>query len=366
MNQKAWISPIQLFIIYINTSIGAGILTLPRPIAEIAKQDMWLSTIMGGILMFIAMWTVIHLSRFFPEHTSIEYNRLLLGSVLGNVVNIFQIGLLILLAAQALRTFAFAIKLFLFDLTPQPVFAASILLVAGYATQYGYASLLRMQQASFLFFYTIFISLLLLGLLDIKMEPFLPTLSEGIGPIIKGAIPSWFSFSGPELITGLLYPFLSMPLAAISAGAASIAIVTVIYTLIVIVAQGSLTAAGAEHSIFPTVIAFRNVEIPDTFIERLDGYLIIIWICIYFNSLTNLLFFSSFAVSRLLRLEYSRTLVVLMLPLLYYISQLAPTIEDHFAVGEIFTIVCMAFSLGFMPILLLLAWYKHKGTPHGN
>lgn len=364
MNKKACISPLQLFIIYINTAIGAGILTLPRSVAEIAKQDMWLSTISGGLLMFMALWTALRLSRFFPEHTSMEYHPLLLGSALGHVVNIVQICLLLGLASLAVRTFAFAINFFLFDVTPQPVFIASILLVAGYAAQYGYAPLLRMQQVSFLFSYAIFISLLLLGLLDINMEPFLPILSEGISPIVKGAVPSWFAYSGPELITGLLFPFLSIPLNAVSAGAASIALITVIYLLTVIIVQGSLTAAGAAHVLFPTVIAFRNVEIPDTFIERLDGYLMIIWICIYFNSLANLLFFSAFATSRLFRLEYSRSLIVLLLPLLYYFSQLAPTLEDHFAANEFFNIICMTFSLGLMPILLLLAWYKRKGKQH--
>jgi spore germination protein len=360
MNQKAFISPLQLFIIYVNTAIGAGILTLPRSVAEAAKLDMWLAVIIGGFLMFFALWTVTRLSRYFPEHTSLEYNRILLGATLGQILNIIQLSLLIVLAALAIRTFSFAMKMFLFDTTPQSVFVGGILLVAVYATQYNFTPLLRAQQTSFFFLFVTFITVLLLGLLDIRSETFLPMLSEGISPIWKGSLPSWFAFSGPELIAGLLFPFLVIPGAAVKTGAASIAFITAIYTLTVVIAQGSLTAAGAAHTIFPTVAAFRNVEIPDTFIERLDGYLMIIWIFIYFNSLANLLFFVSFGASRLLQLEYSRCLIVILAPLLYYLSQLAPTIKDHFAAGNLFSKIGLVWSLGVLPVLLLIAWYKDK------
>ncbi|KYZ78093.1 hypothetical protein AXX12_00675 [Anaerosporomusa subterranea] len=360
MNQKAFISPLQLFIIYINTAIGAGVLTLPRSVAEIAKQDMWLSVIVGGILLFFAVWIATRLSQYFPGHTSLEYNRILLGSTLGQIVNIFQLSLTIAIAAIALRTFSFAIKLFLFDLTPPAVLVVGILILAVYAAQYGYTPLLRMQQVSFLFLSGTFISVLLLGLLGINTEAFLPMLSEGISPILKGAIPSWFAFSGPELITGLLFPYLVIPRAAVKVGAAGIAFVTFIYTLTVVIAQGSLTVAGAAHAIFPTVTAFREVEIPDTFIERLDGYLMILWILVYFNSLASLLFFISFGASRLFRFEYSRSLTVLLAPLLYYFSQLAPSFKEHSAAGDLFSKISIAWSLGLMPVLLLLAWYKNK------
>lgn len=360
MSRKPFISPLQLFIVYVNTAIGAGILTLPRFVAEAAKEDMWLSVIVGGLLMLFALWAATQLSRCFPGQTSIEYNRLLLGTTLGQLVNIVQLSLIIGLASLALQTFSFAMKMFLFDLTPQPAFAIGILTVAVYATQYNWGPFLRIQQAAFFFLFTMLIVILLLGLLNMRSEPFLPLLAEGIVPVLKGARPSWFSFSGPELIAGLLLPFFVLPQAAVKTGAASIAFTTFIYTLTVIIAQASLTPAVAAHAILPTITAFRTVEIPDTFIERLDGYLMVLWIFIYFNSLANLLFFASFGASRLLQLEDNRSLVALLAPLLYYLSHLAPTLEDHYTVSSFFNTIGLIWGLGLMPLLLLIAWYKNR------
>ena len=360
MNKKAFISPLQLFIIFTNISIGAGILTLPRSVAEIAEHDMWMSVVVGGLLMFLSLLASIRLSQHFPEHTCLEYHRILLGPVLGQIINLVLLSLIIVLAALALRTFSTAVRMFLFDLTPSRIVAGSILALAVYATQYGYTPLLRMQQVSFLTIYVLFTIVLLLGLLGIRSEQFLPMLAEGIGPVLKGAVPSWFSFSGSELIAGLVFPYLIHQRSAVKTGIASIAFVTAIFTLTIIIVQGNLSPAATAHQVFPTITAFRDVEIPDTFIERLDGYFVSLWIVVYFNSLTNLLFCASFGVSRLLQLEDSRSLTVLLAPLMYYLSQLAPSIVENFTAGELFNKIGMVWGLGILPILLLLAWYRKK------
>ncbi|MDU4959360.1 MAG: endospore germination permease [Sporomusaceae bacterium] len=360
IKHKAFISPLQLFILYINISIGAGILTLPRSVAAVAGIDMWLSAILGGLLMFFALWVATRLSAYFPGQTSLEYHCLLLGNGLGVIAGVFQLLLLFGLASLAIRTFSFAMKIFLYDLTPQSVFIGGILIVAVYATQYNWTPLLRLQEVMFPFLFPMLIVILLLGTLDVSVEAFLPVLADGVAPAAKGALPSWFAYSAPELIIGLVYPFLANQRAAAKTGVASIAFITCLYTLTVIIVQGSLTAAGTEHAVFPTITAFRNVEIPDTFVERLDGYLMILWIFIYFNSLSNLLFMTAFGASRLLRLEYSRSLIAILAPLIYYVSQLAPSLKAHMDISELFSKIAPFWSLVIMPLLLMLAWYKNR------
>lgn len=355
------ISLMQVFIIYVNIAFGAGILTLPRSVATIAGEDMWLSVVLGGLAMGFSLWCSFSLSQRFPGATALEYHRLLLGSIAGQLLNVCFILLLALLGATALRAFSDAIVLFMFDVTPPYLFLFVYLGLAAYAGQYGLAPLLRMQQFIIFSIGPVFVFFILLGILQIDFRHFEPFLAKGIMPAVKGILPSWFTYSGPELITGLVFPFLTRQNQAMKTGLSSIVSLLVVYTGITIIVQGILGAHETISTRFPTIMAYREVDIPDTFIERIEGYLLILWMAIYFTSLANFLYFTAFACSRLMKVEYSRPFTVLLVPVFYFIAMLPSDYEHINLLFKMNNIAALIWGLGILPILLLIAKVRNLG-----
>ena len=114
-------------------------------------------------------------------------------------------------------------------------------------------------------------------------------------------------------------------------------------------------------TIYPTINAFREVNIPDTFIERIDGYGIILQIALYFLSLTNFLYFSAFGLSRLLKLEYSRSVVIVLVPVFYCIAMLPQTIAQLNGLYQLTNYVLLSWGLLILPLLLVIAKLRQRG-----
>ena len=360
MNHNTTISPIHFFVIAVNSMFGSSLLTLPSELARIAKVDMWMPMLFGSILMLVAFWVAVKLSAYFPNVTVIDYHVLLLGRIPGFVLNALMILLMMVIVGLFLRNFTIAVKVYLLDLTPPQVIDIFFLGLAIYAVQYGLAPLLRLQQFLFVPEYGIFLTIILLGVLAIETNNYQPMLAEGITPVLQGMIPTWFTYTGPELFIGFLYPFINPKQAAIKWGFYSISVVAAIYAIITLIVQGILGPTETAHAIIPTMLAYRFIEIPDTFIERLDGYLMTIWVIIAFTTLINWLYFIVFGIGQMLKLESSRCTVVLILPVIYYLLYVPPNASAVQMITKWVNYAGIFWGLGLTPLLLALAWLKAK------
>ena len=127
------------------------------------------------------------------------------------------------------------------------------------------------------------------------------------------------------------------------------------------IVQGVLGINETIVTTFPTIIAYREVNRPDTFIERIDGYGMILHIALYFLSLANLLYFSAFGCSRLLKLEYSRPAIILLAPVFYFIAMAPQTIEQLNAFYQLINYTEIFGGLFVLPLLLLIAKLRKPG-----
>ena len=235
-----------------------------------------------------------------------------------------------------------------------------MILLLLYGAQHGLPPLIRLQQFLFLPTYCLFIPLILLGFTAVNTSYYLPFMAEGVIPVLKGLEPSWYAYTGPEIIIAMLYPFVTRQEAVFKWGVACAAALTVINTLIVVVTQGILGPHEAANLLVPTIIAYREVEIPDTFIERLDGYFMLLWIPLIFTSMLNWVYLAGFGAARLLKLESSRPVIILMGPLVYYLILAQATFPVVSLVSKWENRAIMAWSLVIVPLLLGIAWLREK------
>lgn len=359
--QTRWVSPLQFMVIAINAMVGSTMIMLPRWVAETAKQDMWLAVLLASVLIAVSFRIAAALAARFPDQTAIEYHCILLGKVLGNILNIVMLALMLAGAAQLIRISRIAVKIFLLDQTPSQIIVLALLLLAVYAAQNGLGPVLRVQQFLLLFSHSVFLFLVLLGLLEIETEHYTPLLAEGVLPVLQGSLTCWTAYSGPELMIGLLYPFLLRRDSVVRFGLAGIGAATVLFVLIAVITLGILGPEETAHLLIPTIMAYRAIEIPDTFIERIDGYMIIVWIAVSFTALVNWLYFTGFAAARLLRLENARPVMVLLVPVLAYLVTVPPDFYSFVIFGKFVNYAGLAWGLGVLPLLLALAWRRKRG-----
>lgn len=364
MKSTARITPFQFFFLAVNLSFGASLLTMPRRVAETAHEDMWMPVLLGSGLLLAAFWVAVRLAAFFPDRTILEYSRILLGNAAGLAVNVYLVILLLTMTAVMTRIFDTAVRVHLLDMTPPLVVNSLILLPAVYAVQYGFMPVVRTVHFLFLPGFGLFIVLILLGVLSVDTGNYLPVLANGIGPVMKAVIPTWFNYTGPEVAVGLLYPFLTRPKAVWRFGVAAIIFLAALYTLVTVIIQGVLGADEAARMLIPTVMAYRSVEIPDTFVERLDGYLLVFWTALCFGAEIIWVYFIAFVIGRLAKIEYHRPLAALVVPWLIYLVHLPPDSQTADLIGRWTNLMSMAWSFGVLPLLLLLAWLRERGrTP---
>jgi spore germination protein len=360
MKHPVDVSLLQFFLLAIICTFGTSAMTLGHSIAKIAKENMCLSVLLGSVLITISFWIAVRLGECFPEHTAIEYHCILLGPVLGRVLNVIMLLNMLMITAIFIRTFSIVLKVYMLRETPPYMILAFLLVAALYAGQYGMAPVLRLQQFCFIPVLSILVVLLFVVSTSIDVTNYQPILAEGTLPVLKGVIPTWFSYCGIELLTGFTYPFLTRKKNAFKYGMYAICLITILYIFIIGITQGILGWKEMDRTMFPSILAYRTVDIPDTFIERLDGYFLSIFIITTFTELVNWIYFISFGIGEMLRLESNRPVVIVLGPMILYFALVPPDISGYQTVGSWINLTSMAWGLGVLPVLLVLAWFKKK------
>lgn len=360
MQEKKSISLLQFAILVITISFGTSPIILARQMAEAGKQNMWLIVLLGSIPIATAFWFAVKLCRYFPQQSVIEFNKNLAGKLIGNFLNIYLLILMLLITSSIIRTFRIIIKGFLLDLTPSQVIVTVILLSVAYCCQNGLGPLLRFQQVVFEAGYSVFILVLLIGLLNIEVNNYEPFLAEGIMPVVKGLKDTWFAFSGSEILVLFLYPYLTMQKGTFKYGLYGIGFITILYVLITAIVQGVLGYEEVKHQLFPTIMAYREVEIPATFIERVDGYLVISWIAVAFITIVLWTYLISLGISQMCKNETNRPVLWLLVPIILYIQNVPPDIQSAEKLQMWVNMLGIIWGLLIVPLLWGIAKYKQR------
>lgn len=81
-SSESKITSYQLLCILTGTAIGIGLMDLPNQVTEIAKQNGWVSVIIGGIYPLYIVYIADILQNKFPDENILQLSRKFLGKVL--------------------------------------------------------------------------------------------------------------------------------------------------------------------------------------------------------------------------------------------------------------------------------------------
>jgi spore germination protein len=112
-----------------------------------------------------------------------------------------------------------------------------------------------------------------------------------------------------------------------------------------------------EH---PTIVIIKAVELPGTFVERLENYFIINWIPLVFDTIVIFVFILAQVLARWFCYRDHRPFVLILMPILFTGGSLMKNHQSVEAVTSIAHWSGLTFSLIVIPISFFLAWRRHR------
>lgn len=215
---KNKIQPIQLFILIFIFEVGSAIVI---PIGSDAKQDAWISVLIGMIGGLFLFSLYIYLYTQFPDLGFTDYLEKIVGKSIGRILSVIYICLFLYITARILRTFCDLILISLLPETPILVIATMIMSVVWFACHLGFEVIARTGVVLFIFvmlFSILFIFFIAVDKL-IHFENLQPVLEHGWKPVLNAAFPSIASFPfGESIVFALFFPYLNHHKKGIIAG----------------------------------------------------------------------------------------------------------------------------------------------------
>ncbi len=356
LERKTHMSTVQLGIVVITTCIGAQIMLAPRTLIADTEQGAWLSIIIGGVLFYLAACLMLKLGKQYPDETLVEYAPRLFGRWGGRITVLWFTLLFFLQVIQIFSGVGKIITFHMFDRTPPEVVILALLVVCTYCALQDWGTILRVQQIMFFLAYSMLGIVWMTSALNLQPENLLPLWPMNIEKLAKGGFSTWPMYSGYEcilLLLPLVYRGTSFSKLAKTIGG-SFGCLTLFFLLIIIFIIGSLTVGNAKNVPYPALVLIRSIELPGTFIERLENYLLLAWIPVVFDTLAIMMFFIAQVCMRYYHHFDHRPWVLLWVPIIYVVSVLLLDNQQTYdMVGKLTLWAGLGFSFIVVPLLLL-------------
>lgn len=356
------ISAYQLAIIVICSIIGVQIIFSTSIIARVAHQHAWLSMLLGGIAYYIPAYMMIRLGQYFPDETFVEYLPRLITKWPAAIIILFFCCIIIFGLATGLQEFSTVIIFFMFDRTPREVVALLILTVAVYAAVQNMGVFTRILQ---FFFFTalpvtaVFSFASILNFQPSNLKPFWPVDFAGV---TRGILYGWDSFSGYEILL-LLLPLVNRGQIKIARTVGyGFALVTLMYSMSIAITLGVMSSATVENVPYPIITAIKSVELPGTFIERLENYMLLAWCPLVFMTFAVSIFVTARVGMIFFNHSDHRPFVFIIAPLAFIIATMLDQPNTLFAFDSLNTTMGIVFSFVIIPLLLATAWWRRRSN----
>ncbi len=360
---KTRMSPLQLAVVVTTMMIGISGRVMEH-LLETSGHGAWVALLAGAAVFYGAAWLMIKLGEQFPDESYAEYLPRLGGRWLGGAVVWFAVLVFFLQAAIVLQGASREIAFFLFDRTPFEVVEAGMLLVCVYCCLQDWGTILRVVQFVFFTAFPLWLFLLTISLLRFRFINFLPLWPEDAAGVAAGALHSWEFLQGYECVLLLLPLVYKGNVRPAKAVAGAFALATGVFLLRIVLDIGVLTLEGAKNVAFPMMTIMRTVEIPGTFLERLDTYFLMFWIQGVFVGMTLVLYFMAQSLALLYRYADHRPFVLALVPPLFFAGDAAHYVGVTEGLRMAVELAGPAFSLGVVPLVYALVWWRRRGG-HG-
>lgn len=202
------ISLYQLVSLVILTQIGVHVLSIPYDEAKYSGSgyDSWISVLIGGVITQVAIVIIYHLGKRYPNQPLPQYMFAITGKRIGSVLNFlvaaYYLGSSLLVAIS----YSDVLNRWVLFETPWFVLIGISMVIAAYIASSTLRSIATITQLLMILFFVCFLLLIVSGFGKGDIRHLLPIGAHGLGPIIKGIVPTFWAYAGYELLM-YVFPF---------------------------------------------------------------------------------------------------------------------------------------------------------------
>lgn len=353
-NQDSCLTPGQLTFILVGVMIGGAALTLPLDVLKNAKQDGWISCILGSVYPLYFIFIAQYMHKKFPEQNILIISKKFLGKFLGTILNLIFVLFFLLVLTEAAAGIANVLIIYMVPFLNNYKIIITLLLTPAFVVYKGIKTIGKINEVVFYITLAVFF-IPIAALKEGSILNIMPIFGSGIINIIKATKETMLAYSGVEIIF-LIYPFFKDNKKLKKCGIISVIITGVIYVWFTFVSIFYLGIEIIPKFMWPVVTVTEAVTIP--VINSFRYVFMSLYTIIMLRVLSNCYYAFAFGISEITKKISRKLVVVVSYPLVCYLSILYknPTTRGDF-LGKVVPIYAV-FNVVYVTIIALLIIIK--------
>ncbi|MFF2890317.1 endospore germination permease [Paenibacillus sp. NPDC057967] len=365
MKMNEMMSGRQFALLAAYISVGDSMLVLPTIPTSAAKQNAWVSALVGLCAGLLIVWLLSAIGKLYPRLTLVQYVEKLFGKWLGKIVSIcFIFYLFLSLAAHTREIGDFMTT----QMMPETPIQAIHIMYAGIlvmAARLGMETIARTGEFFFSFLLLLLFVFFLFLIPDIKVNHLLPFWDGGLKPILRGSI-TMTAYPFMELAVLLMViPSVDKPEKVRSSFLKGALFGGLVLLLIILLSILVLGPDYATRSMYPSYALAKKIDV-GKFFQRLEVLLAFMWLLTSF--IKSAVFFNALqiAVAQTAGLRSEKGMELPFGMLLVFFAVLISSNVIEFLNADIYwPYMDMTFSV-ILPLLLLAAYAIRRAAGHGK
>lgn len=362
MNKKnRLLTSSELFFILVGAIIGMGATSLSSEVTSIAKQDGWVSTILGGIYpLYIVLIGVIIIKKY-PDSNIMNISRVFFGKIIGNILNLLFMFQFLFYMVMVISAASNQLRAYSLDFIPHFKMVMLLAIVPCYASIKGLKVLARFSIIAFFLLCVVILSSIVTfkasSMLNLK-----PFFGAGVPKILEGSTKSALAYANMELLL-IIYPYVQQKKDILKVALISTFVVVFVYTWVVFTAIYFSGPDLVVKQLWPFSFVAESFKIP--MINNFRYVNIFIWIIIAYKTISIEFYASTKIFSNITKIK-RKTICLFLLPIISILPMFFgnEVIRRDFS-GKIIPWITL-FNIAYVTIIALLTLLIDKKRLKGE
>ncbi|WP_143765036.1 GerAB/ArcD/ProY family transporter [Paenibacillus odorifer] len=353
MLEKGKISTRQLTILVMFLTIGDSILVIPPSTSHYARQNAWISALIGMIVGLLAIYMYSKFVKLYPKLTLIEAIQKAFGKWIGTILSFLTLMYFLIVTVGSMRELSEFVTSEILPRTPIPAVLILFMVIVIMATRLGIEVIGRAGEIFTPMIIILFLILTVAIIPQMEIVRLLPILEDGIKPVLRGSISiTAYTFIEPVVFLMFL-PYVNQQQKITKGLLQGCFLGGIIIFLTVTISILVLGPDLTTRDIYPSYNIARRISVGG-FFERVEAMIALLWMLTLFIEVTLYFYAFVLGLSQLFKLKEYR---VLTLPTGLILVTLAPLIAPNYTYyNKVFdnywVYYVITFGL-FLPLVLL-------------
>ncbi|MEK4191704.1 MULTISPECIES: GerAB/ArcD/ProY family transporter [Paenibacillus] len=353
MLEKGKISTRQLTILVMFLTIGDSILVIPPSTTHYARQNAWISALIGMIVGLLAIYMYSKFAKLYPKLTLIEVIQKAFGKWIGTILSLLTLMYFLIVTVGSMRELSEFVTSEILPRTPIPAVLILFMVIVIMATRLGIEVIGRAGEIFTPMIIILFLILTVAIIPQMEIVRLLPILEDGIKPVVRGSISiTAYTFLEPVVFLMFL-PYVHQQQKITKGLLQGCFLGGIIIFLTITISILVLGPDLTTRDIYPSYNIARRISVGG-FFERVEAMIALLWMLTLFIEVTLYFYAFVLGLSQLFKLKEYR---VLTLPAGLILVTLAPLIAPNYTYyNKVFdnywVYYVITFGL-FLPLVLL-------------